>query len=248
MKVVDLRGVLPRVPEFDPEPLVRTKDVWIIHYQGNDVPRDLTDEQAQAIVLGDAEEHIRRNWVAPTLPEVNGGGIMYHWMIAPSGTAFITRDPNDYLWESGSDDGNRRGRAIQVQCGPNTQPTDAQLSTLTELIATEPSFSVTGNNDWSPTQCPGARLKEYIANKEYDMSMSDDDFRKRFLAVYADIGVGALFSKIVNEMIPNLNGRIVALEQSGHTGSVADDISADLAAMKSELAAHDAFIAKIKAL
>ena len=179
MDIVDIRADLPRVPDNDPQPLTQVKTDWILHYQGNDVDRDLSDEDAKDLALRDAKEHIARDWDSQYPGVQGGGGLMYHYMIAPSGTVFKTRDETDYLWNCGNDKGNRCGVAVQVQCGPNTPPTDAQLFSLTLLIATHPEFNVTGNRDWSSTQCPGERLYAYITGKEYEMNY--EAFMKWFL-------------------------------------------------------------------
>ncbi len=78
--------------------------------------------------------------------------------------------------------------------------------------------------------------------------MSPEEFRQRFLEVYAEIGVADLF-RAHEAIMANLNGRIVALEIDGHTGT-ADTaaITAELATLETALQRHDDFIAKIKAL
>ena len=160
ISIVDLRGALPRVTGNDPYPLQQEKTSLTVHYQGVDVDLTLPDDRASLLIKSDALGHIRRDWGNGQ----GGGGVMYHEMIAPSGTVFITRDPDDYLWHCGSDFGNRHSRAIQVMCGPATPPTPAQLTALEARIVAH-GLPVKGHRDWSPTQCPGQEVYVFLQGR-----------------------------------------------------------------------------------
>lgn len=174
---IDLRPWLPRVPENDPQPQHQTKDSWTVHYQGSDVPRDLSDADAQLLIGADAREHIDRDWNDEYPGTQGGGGVMYAYMIAPSGTVYQTRDEDSWLWHCGNEVGNKASVAIQVMCGPDTPPTPSQLDSLARLIATEPTWPVYPHKKWSPTQCPGSVLAAWTENPQ-EVDVTQDEFNR----------------------------------------------------------------------
>ncbi len=106
---------------------------------------------------------------------------MYHEMIAPSGTVFLTRDRDDYLWHCGSEEGNRHSRAIQVMCGPSTPPTTAQIVAVEERIRFH-ALPVKAHQEWSPTQCPGEELTRYLQTRGGTPVPEDSVTREEFEA------------------------------------------------------------------
>jgi len=181
MKWVDLRKWLPRRKDNDPEPIgPYDKNSITVHYQGLEVLREMTDADAKQLVMSDALEHIHRDWSREIPGVQGGGGVMYHLMIAPSGTVFQCRDLGDYLWHCGNEYGNIHSIAVQVMCGPTTPPTDAQFTSLDklldELMLKDPRLrAIYPHQFWSPTSCPGHVLVTYVEEE----NMYTDADRKR---------------------------------------------------------------------
>ena len=200
MRVIDLRGELPTEPDNAPNPSRAPKDSFTVHYQGADVARDLTDEEAISLVWIDAYEHIRRDWSAEA-GQQGGSGVMYVSMIAPSGTLLICRDEDEVLWHCGDPEGNRSSAPVQVICGPNTPPTPAQLATLGQVLATRPTFTAFPHKWWSPTQCPGMRLTDYVTSREWEDDMDGEQvkdlIREMLDSVEGAAKVGAAWERSV---------------------------------------------------
>ncbi|HEV8670957.1 MAG TPA: glucosaminidase domain-containing protein [Candidatus Limnocylindria bacterium] len=160
MNTQNLVGVLPREYGNDPQPLTQVKDKWTLHWPGEDVDPAMDDNAAVALITRIAQEHINRDWGGGQ----RGGGIMYHRVIGPTGTVFITRDETDWTWHSSVDGpggGNRSSIAILVVYGKTGASTSAQNAALDELIATHATYVVYGHRDWTPTTCPGDVLYQY---------------------------------------------------------------------------------------
>lgn len=185
MHLIDVRDQLPRRFDNDPQPIAGWKKTFIVvHYQGQDVLRDLDDFLALKLIEADAWSHITRDW-SPEIPGVQGGGgIMYHELIAPSGTVFLVRSGDEWLWHCGDDEGNKRGYAIQVMCGPNTPPTPAQLAALEWRLSTKcielATDDIRGHKDLSQTSCPGEATYQYV--QEEKMFTAED--RRKLERVY----------------------------------------------------------------
>ena len=174
--MIDLRPWLPRHKKVKAEQ--HAKDSWTVHYQGTNVPRDLSEADTQLLIKADAEYHIAKDW--SEAPGVQGGsGVMYHYMISPGGVVYITRDEADVLWHCGAS-GNYTSRAVNVLCGPDDLPTKAQLRSLDGLI----SGTVYPHSWWSQTACPGNPLRYWLeyGDPEEDLAFKDDPDAQAFKA------------------------------------------------------------------
>lgn len=175
--MIDLRPWLPRQPEYDPTPSRAPKTGYTVHYEGGDVSREMSDAEAQLLILSNAIFHINKDWNEEVEGAQHGGGIMYAIVIAPSGTVYQTRDLDEILWHSGSFLGNQDTTPVMVLAGPNTPPTKAQYRSLREVLMHQIAYP---HSYWSATQCPGDAIRywmeygdeeddmEYVSRQEFE--------------------------------------------------------------------------------
>ncbi len=186
--VVDIRAELPFDAANLPWPVISVKSSVTVHWPGGEFDVE-TDDDARNLIYAFAEEHIAKDWSAE-IPGVQGGaGLMYAEVIAPSGTVFITRDPDAVLWHSNTSEGNATSRPILVICGAEEAhlATAAQLRALRTRIVTHalPAFP---HSHWTQTQCPGDRLRALLAghmNVEDDMTA--EERRAEFIALTQEL-------------------------------------------------------------
>lgn len=157
--MIDLRQWLPRATENDPTPSHHPKSGYTVHYEGVDVARDMSDAEAQLLIQANAIYHINKDWNDDFPGQQGGGGLMYAIVIAPSGTAYQTRDLDSVLWHAGNYIGNRDTVAVLVLAGPNTPPTKAQYRTLGEVLEGKIVYP---HSYWSSTACPGDPLRYWL--------------------------------------------------------------------------------------
>lgn len=165
MNTIDVRGLLPVAPEYHagthPE-----KTSTTIHWPGIVVDPGMTEDEAIALLQRLAQGHIDRDWSA-VFGQQGGYSLMYHEVVAPTGTVLIARDPEDIVWHAESEvmlmagRPNNTSHAILV-LSDSSGPTPAQLRTLAELLPTRPN-PVYGNREWMATACPGDVLMAVIA-------------------------------------------------------------------------------------
>lgn len=179
MKIVDIRGILP----FDSSNYAGR---WIpkisttVHWPGTPVAPTMSDDDAIEMVKRFAQGHIDRDWSA-LAGQQGGASLMYHEVIAPSGTLFLTRDPADIVWHAESlnmfMDGqpNHTSHALMVLTDPRG-PTLEQVRTLRAVLPQRPN-PVYGNREWMSTQCPGdalmALIREYRATGTISLGEED---------------------------------------------------------------------------
>lgn len=157
MAVVDLRDELPRA---DWSEGVSPKSSITVHWNGTPLPDDVSDLD---VIFGDAHYHVSKDW-SPA-PGIQGGdGIMYHRLYGRDGTVYLTRDPGDVLWHSGSTIGNLTSEAWQVMVGEGEACTPAQLAALRRDLAAD-GRPVFPHSHWSATQCPGDELRAFISEE-----------------------------------------------------------------------------------
>lgn len=161
VKIVDIRGQLPRRLERDPSPATAPKTSLTVHWLGDSGPPFGSDEDMRQYLFQIAFQHLEKDWGGGS----RGGGIMYHEAIAPSGTVFLTRNDPDVLWHAGAHEGNLSSRAILVMCSVQVQPNDTQIRVLRRRHRDFGHIWWGGHYVWSPTACPGPRLKEVVLSE-----------------------------------------------------------------------------------
>lgn len=180
LQIIDVRDQLPLV--LDGELGRAAKSSITVHWNGPPIP---AGEDPWLVILSDAWYHTSKDW-SPE-PGIQGGdGIMYHFLIAPDGRCFKTRDDDAVLWHCGSAIGNVFSYAVQVMVGGEGDGTGdpvtaAQYATLTQLIAELSLDDVKPHKIWSGTACPGLELTDWVSRqawKEDDMSFTEEDRRK----------------------------------------------------------------------
>jgi hypothetical protein len=180
-QVIDIRAELPFDAANLPWPITSDKTSTTVHWPGGEFDVE-TDDDARNLIHAFAQEHIRKDW-ASEVPGVQGGaGLMYAEVIAPSGTVFITRDPDANLWHSNDPVGNTTSRPILVLCGADAAhaPTAAQLRSLRARILGLPTYP---HSKWLNTQCPGAALRSFLAGS---MDVEEDMDRPTFDAWFRE--------------------------------------------------------------
>lgn len=163
--VIDIVDQLPRVPANDDWRGSHAKDKITFHWEGSDAIASMSDAQTVEWIKGIAQQHINKDWGNGNF----GGGIMYHEVIAQSGTSFNTRFGLDILWHAGNDEANLTSRAILVVCSAATPMTEAQVNAV---IARQQAFAQQAggtiptypHSAWSATACPGDQIRSLIAN------------------------------------------------------------------------------------
>jgi hypothetical protein len=184
LRIIDVRDKLPLVPAR--EVGRAAKSSITVHWNG---PPIAAGADPLDVIKSDAWFHTSKDW-SPE-PGIQGGdGIMYHFLVAPDGRCFKTRDDDAVLWHCGSEIGNRFSYAVQVMVGGNGDGTgDAvtsqQYATLTALIAHLALEQVKPHKIWSGTACPGLELTAWVnrqAWKEDDMFTDED--RKKLNRLY----------------------------------------------------------------
>lgn len=155
--VVDIIGQLPTAPQNTPSPAEAKKNSVTVHWVGDSVQAGLTDDDMLSQITTIANEHINKDWGGG----FGGSGIMYHEVIAPSGTVFMTRAYDDVLWHCGDYTGNLYSRAILVFCAADTPANEVQLFRLLQR-KWDFKLPMHPHSFWSATQCPGDQLRAYI--------------------------------------------------------------------------------------
>lgn len=177
MKVLDVRSQLPFVEENLPYPSHHVKDSLTVHWTGGS-DTVVTDEEALASIVRWTNEHINKDW-APEIPGVQGGAsIMYAEVIAPSGTVFITRDPESVCWHSSSTLGNANSIPILIICDQDDLPTAAQYASLESRIQHHGYEGVHPHQFWVATACPGPQIMAYLNEREDDDMFTENDRAK----------------------------------------------------------------------
>jgi len=148
-----------------------------VHWNGPPIPAWV---HPLDVILGDAWYHISKDW-SDAVGVQGGDGIMYHWLIAPDGTIYKTRDDDATLYHCGNEIGNERSYAVQVMVGGDSTGvgdpcTPAQLNALTDLQLDE----VKPHRIWSGTTCPGLELTNWVANRSWEMALTDDEFMEKY--------------------------------------------------------------------
>lgn len=156
--VVDIIGTLPRNMGNVPSPATAEKTSITFHWEGPSIPNYVPDWQMPDVIRGIALFHIGKDWGGG----FGGSGIMYHEVISPDGTVFLTRDYQDHLWHCGNPEGNLHSRAILVYCAKDRPATEVQLFRVTQRII---DFGVPKHvhSEWSATDCPGDQLRNYLS-------------------------------------------------------------------------------------
>ncbi|HEV8654480.1 MAG TPA: peptidoglycan recognition family protein [Candidatus Limnocylindria bacterium] len=181
LQIIDVRDKLPLV--LDAEVGRAAKSSITVHWNGPPIP---SGEDPWLIILSDAWYHTSKDW-SPE-PGIQGGdGIMYHFLIAPDGRCFKTRDDDAVLWHCGSAIGNTFSYALQVMVGGEGDGTGDpvtadQYATLTQLIALLGLDDVKPHKIWSGTACPGLELTDWVnhqAWKEEDLTPEEHAWLKR---------------------------------------------------------------------
>jgi len=175
LQIIDMRDQLPLVPA---EEVGRAaKSSITVHWNGPPIP---PGEDPLDVIKSDAWFHTSKDW-SPE-PGIQGGdGIMYHFLVAPDGRCFKTRDDDAVLWHCGSQIGNWFSYAVQVMVGGNGDGTgdpvtSQQYAALTQLIAHLALDDVKPHKIWSGTACPGIELTAWINRqgwKEEDMNAKE---------------------------------------------------------------------------
>lgn len=179
MKVVDLRSQLPLAWQYLPQPATAAKISNTVHWTGGH-DTVTTDEEAIVAIKRWHQEHINKDWSSEVGIQ-HGAGIMYLEVIAPSGTVFITRDPNAVTWHCSSAVGNAHSRAILVICDADALPTAAQLASLEERLTFDEVYP---HRYWVGTQCPGPQLLAYLDERGDDDMFTQED-RDKLNRMYA---------------------------------------------------------------
>jgi hypothetical protein len=161
--VIVIKDELPWDHRNDPTPVSHAKDSLTFHWEGSDPLSAQTDEEVRRAITGIAISHIAKQWA----PGVYGNGIMYHEVIAPSGTSFVVRDYLECPWHCGDPDGNNTSRAILVYCSAATAPTDNQFLAIRKRVADFAqsmghAIPVFPHSKWTATQCPGDAIRSVI--------------------------------------------------------------------------------------
>ena len=169
-EVIDIRAELPFDAANLPWPITSSKESITVHWPGGDFDV-VTDDDARNLIHAFAEEHIAKDW-ASEIPGVQGGaGIMYAEVIAPSGTVFLTRDPDAVLWHSNTSEGNATSRPILIITRTDQPPTDAQLRSLRARIVAA-GLPAHPHAYWTQTACPGGWLTSFV---EGGLQIEEDD-------------------------------------------------------------------------
>lgn len=228
MDIVDVRDELPLAEPEDRIGYYGPKTSVTVHWNGPPVPRDVDPLD---VILGDAHYHISKDW-SPE-PGVQGGdGIMYHFLVAPDGRVFKTRDDDAVLYHCGSAIGNERSYAVQVMVGgdesgatdPSTPITAEQLSALSQLIAFLGLDQVKPHRAWSSTTCPGNELADWVLRHAWEEVLDMDEATLRKIireethrAIWGSgddpstpqlevTGLGLTFARVSRRIIRTLQG------------------------------------------
>lgn len=163
MKVVDLRGVLPYEERFDAGTFAG-KTTTTGHWPGIPIDPELDDVAAIELIERLAQGHIDRDWSA-IFGQQGGAGLMYHEVLAPSGTLFVTRDPDAIVWHAEAErmlmagNPNTTSHALLVLYSSGLTP--AQRTALAAILPARPRPTY-GNSEWMGTACPGPELLALI--------------------------------------------------------------------------------------
>lgn len=178
MNIEDVRDELPIAEPQDRIGYFKPKTSVTIHWNGPPIPRDVHPLE---VILGDAHFHISKDW-SPA-PGIQGGdGIMYHFLVAPDGTVYKTRDDDAVLYACGNAIGNERSYHVQVMVGgdgsgvtdPNTPITPQQYASLAALVGFLGLDQVKPHRAWSPTTCPGNDLTNWVLRHSWEDDMPDE--------------------------------------------------------------------------
>lgn len=172
MKVIDLRPFLPLATQNIPSPSHVAKNSNTVHWTGGH-DTVTTDEQAVAAIKRWHQEHINKNWAASGYQ--GGAGLMYVEVLAPSGTVYLTRDPDAHTWHCSNDYGNKTSRAILVICDQDDLPTQAQFNSLEQRLTFPEVFP---HQFWISTQCPGPQVLAHLATRGIDDMFTEADRAK----------------------------------------------------------------------
>jgi hypothetical protein len=181
--LLDVRAELPRTDWEIGRSGPKTSAT--IHWNGPRIPADVDPLD---IILGDAHYHVSKDW-SPE-PGIQGAdGIQYHELIAPDGTAYVTRDPDAALWHCGDPVGNETSYAIQVMVGGEDDGsgdpvTPAQYATLRARIHALGLTDVRPHRSWSQTTCPGNELATWVYAEGWQVE--DDLDRTTFNAWFRE--------------------------------------------------------------
>lgn len=225
MVVLDVRSELPTAPweigRFGPK-LTRT-----YHWNGPAIPDDVA---AMDVILGDAHYHLDKNWGTAANPAY-GDGIMYHKLIGPDGTLYITRDADAVLYACGDSWGNESSEHVQVMIGTGEVPTPAQWATMTSLERDEPLQGTHPHSFWSSTTCPGPEITEWVNEERWkeDADMTPDELNRAIDARIAESPDLQNTIEAVKEALKAQHGAIVKLAND----ETLDD--ADVATLKERI-------------
>lgn len=236
MKIVDLRGILPYEERFDAGAFAG-KTTTTGHWPGIEIDPAMDDVAALELVERLAQGHIDRDWSA-IFGHQGGASLMYHEVLAPSGTLFITRDPDAIVWHAESSEmlmaGSPNTTSHSLLVLYSSRLTLAQRRSLAAILPSRPRPTY-GNSEWMGTACPGPELLAlvhlYRATGKVITEGSDMDketFRQWFLELYGELEVAKTFDEM----------KAIEAELAGHVRKLAanetiDD--ADLAALRARI-------------
>ena len=125
------------------------------HWNGGPVPRTLLPIE---VLEADARFHVEtRGW----------DGISYHGAIDWTGVFYLCRDDDAVLASTGSELGNEAYYQVQLMYGEGQEPTPMMLATFAELC--RKYNGIVNPHKWfSPTQCPGPFLTNWISDRKWE--------------------------------------------------------------------------------
>lgn len=184
LQIIDVRNNVPRVAAR--EVGRAAKSSITVHWNGPPIPAGV---DPFALIVADANYHISKDW-SPA-PGIQGGdGIMYHFLIAPDGRVYKTRDDDAVLWHCGVGIGNFFSYAVQVMVGGDSTGvgdpvTSAQYTSLAQLIAHLGLDDVKPHKIWSGTACPGLELTAWISRHGWEEDMYTQEDRDQMARIEA---------------------------------------------------------------
>lgn len=195
--ITDVRGQIPRanweIGRFGPKTSIT------VHWNGPAVP---TDADPLSVIKADAAFHINKDWGG-----INGDGIMYHFLIAPDGEIFQTRDEDAVLFHCGNATGNVRSYAVQVMVGEGQAVTTEQYLSLEFLILHLGLDDVKPHRAWSVTQCPGAELTNWVLRRGWEDAMTPEQFQALLRKMDAIADASAIYAARVQRQVDVVTGK-----------------------------------------
>lgn len=137
-----------------------------VHYEGTEVPASLANPENHS-KCDDRMRALQASHLANT--RENYSDIAYNFVVCPHGYAYEGRGLNRQTGANGTQTLNKQAYAVCAMLGNSglTQPTDAQLSGLRDVIDLcrsqgEAGTMIGGHRDGHPTACPGDPLYAWV--------------------------------------------------------------------------------------